>query len=162
MLVATEIAPAVTRSIVRHVVLSVETRRAVEFVDLTPALSATVHGLALHEGIVTVQTRHTTTGILINEYEPLLLADLEAMFERIAPATHTYAHDDFARRTVNLMPGERRNGHAHCRAALLHASEGVVVSQGALALGRWQRVLFVELDGAQRREIAVTLIGQAR
>jgi secondary thiamine-phosphate synthase enzyme len=152
----------IPRSIVRNVVLSVETTRATDFVDLTGAVTATIQGFGLREGLVTIQTRHTTTGILINELEPLLLEDLTAMFERIAPATDGYAHDDFARRTINLTPNERRNGHAHCRAALLRASESVVVSQGALALGRWQRVLFVELDGAQRRDISVMLMGEAR
>jgi len=157
MLATTE-AVRTTRSLIRHVVLSIDTKRQVDFVDLTTAITATVKGLGLLEGVVTVQTRHTTTGILVNEYEPLLLQDLEAMFERVAPASHAYAHDDLARRTVNLTPFERRNGHAHCRAALLHASESIVVSQGALSLGRWQRVLFVELDGPQHREVAVILI----
>jgi thiamine phosphate synthase YjbQ (UPF0047 family) len=55
--------------------------------------------------------------------------------------------DDFSRRTVNLMPGERRNGHAHCRAALLRTSESVPVAGGVLTLGRWQRVFLVEFDG---------------
>jgi secondary thiamine-phosphate synthase enzyme len=165
MLAATDTITSVagtSRSIVRHVVLSVETTRPTDFVDLTGAITATIQGFAFRDGIVTIQTRHTTTGILVNELEPLLLEDLAAMFEHVAPAVHAYAHDDFARRSVNLMPNERPNGHAHCRAALLRASESVVVSQGALALGRWQRILFVELDGAQRREISVMLMGEAR
>jgi thiamine phosphate synthase YjbQ (UPF0047 family) len=76
------------------------------------------------------------------------------------PAAAPYAHDDFSRR-VALQPGERVNGHAHCRAALLRASETVPVADGALALGRWQRVLFVDCDGGQRREIAVVCVGVA-
>jgi secondary thiamine-phosphate synthase enzyme len=160
MLATTE--AVTTRPFVRHVVLSIDTKRLVDFVDLTAALTATVKGFGLLEGIVTVQTRHTTTGILINEHEPLLLQDLQAMFERVAPADSVYAHDDFGRRSDINGSTERRNGHAHCRAALLHASESIVVSQGALALGRWQRVLFVELDGDQHREVAVTLMGEVR
>ena len=163
MLTAIDVqAPTERASIVRHVVLSIETRREVEFVDLTATIAATIQGLALVDGVVTIQTRHTTTGILINEYEPLLLEDLEAMFERVAPADAHYRHDDFERRTTNIGPGERRNGHAHLRAALLHASESVPVAKGTLTLGRWQRVLFVELDGAQRREVSLTLIGEGR
>jgi secondary thiamine-phosphate synthase enzyme len=163
MLTATEVQTQTERtSIIRHVVLSVETRRRVEFVDLTAAIAATIQGLALDDGVVIIQTRHTTTGILINEYEPLLLEDLEAMFERVAPADVDYRHDDFERRTTNIGPGERRNGHAHCRAALLHASESVPVAKGLLTLGRWQRVLFVEFDGAQRREVSLAIMGETR
>lgn len=144
----------------RHVTVSVVTTRPTEFVDLTAVLSTVIVSFGVREGVLMVQTRHTTTGLMINEHEPLLLADLEAMFERIAPASAAYAHDDFALRTVNLTPGERRNGHAHCRAALLRSSESVAIVDGALALGRWQRVFLVEFDGPQRREVCVTVAGK--
>ena len=147
---------------VRHLVVSVVTRDPVEFVDITPALASLVEGLGLRDGVLTVYTRHTTTGLLINEHEPLLFSDLQAMFERLVPEDGPFAHDDFERRTVNLTPGERRNGWAHCRAALLRTSESIPVADAQLSLGRWQRVLLVEFDGGQRREIAVTLQGVFR
>ena len=147
---------------VRHLVVSVVTRDPVEFVDITPALVRVVEGLGLRDGVLTVYTRHTTTGLLINEHEPLLFSDLQAMFERLIPEDGPFAHDDFERRTVNLTPGERRNGWAHCRAALLRTSESIPVAGAQLSLGRWQRVLLVEFDGGQTREIAVTLQGLFR
>lgn len=147
------------RSIVRRVVVAIDTHAPFEFVDITAALSEAVDEVGLSEGLVVAQTRHTTTGLLINEHEPLLLADLEALFERVAPVAADYAHDDFSRRTVNVMPGERRNGQAHCRAALLRTSESVPVTGGRLALGRWQRVFLVDFDGGQRREVSLTLLG---
>jgi len=150
-------APAVTQS--RYVVVSVITREPFEIVDITSAIARSVAGLGFREGVLTVSTRHTTTGLLINEHEPLLFSDLEAMFERLVPKCGPFAHDDFERRTVNLMPGERRNGWAHCRAALLRASELIPVADGDLCLGRWQRVLLVEFDGAQRREVSVSMLG---
>ena len=69
----------------RRVVVSVETHAPLEFADITDALSRAVNEVGLVEGLLVVQTRHTTTGLLINEHEPLLLADLEALFERLAP-----------------------------------------------------------------------------
>ena len=147
---------------VRHLVVSVVTRDPVEFVDITPALARVVGGLGLRDGVLTVYTHHTTTGLLINEHEPLLLSDLQAMFERLVPRDGPFAHDDFERRTVNLTPGERRNGWAHCRAALLRTSESIPVADAQLSLGRWQRVLLVEFDGGQGRDIAVTLQGVFR
>jgi secondary thiamine-phosphate synthase enzyme len=147
---------------VRHLVVSVVTRDPLEFVDITPALARVVEGLGLRDGVLTVYTRHTTTGLLINEHEPLLLSDLQAMFERLVPEDRPFAHDDFERRTVNVTPGERRNGWAHCRAALLRTSESIPVAEAQLSLGRWQRVLLIEFDGGQRREIAVTLRGVFR
>jgi secondary thiamine-phosphate synthase enzyme len=147
---------------VRHLVVSVVTHDPVEFVDVTPALARVVEGFGLRDGVLTVCTRHTTTGLLINEHEPLLFADLQAMFERLVPEDGPFAHDDFERRTVNLTPSERRNGWAHCRAALLRTSESIPVADARPSLGRWQRVLLVEFDGGQRRELAVTLQGVFR
>lgn len=144
---------------VQHKTLTVHTVHPIQFMDVTRLVEAAVQQAALHSGVVTVQTRHTTTGLLINEYEPLLLADFRAMFERVAPARVDYAHDDFLRRTVNLTEDERPNGHAHCRAALLRSSETVAVRGGLLDLGRWQRVIFVEFDGARRRQIGLTMLG---
>jgi secondary thiamine-phosphate synthase enzyme len=149
-------------SVARQLTISIETREAFEFVDLTPVLSALVGSLAVSDGLLTVHTRHTTTGLMINEHEPMLLSDLKALFERLVPASDEYGHDDFTRRTVNLGPCERRNGHAHCRAALLRTSESVPIVDGALGLGRWQRIFLVEFDGAQRRLVSVTISGTLR
>lgn len=147
---------------VRHAAIRIDTTRRCEFVDVTSQIGALVNALGLTSGIVTVQTRHTTTGLMINEFEPLLLEDLEAMFERIAPAAIPYAHDDFVRRRPAVAANERRNGEAHCRAALLRAAESVTVFNGELSLGRWQRLIFVEFDGGQRRELVIALWGTFR
>jgi secondary thiamine-phosphate synthase enzyme len=147
---------------IRHAAIRIDTTRRCEFVDITSQIAALVSGLGLTSGIVTVQTRHTTTGLMINEFEPLLIEDLEAMFERIAPAAIPYAHDEFARRSPAVASNERRNGEAHCRAALLRASESVTVFNGELSLGRWQRLIFVDFDGGQRREVVVALWGTFR
>jgi secondary thiamine-phosphate synthase enzyme len=152
---------AASAAVVAHRILAVETQRRVEFVDITPLLARTVREAGLVAGMAMVQTRHTTTGLLVNEHEPLLVTDLEAFFTRVATAPGGYAHDDFSRRMVNLTPNERKNGHAHCCASLLRTSECVAVVNGALDLGRWQRVFLVEFDGAQRRELSVTLIGDS-
>jgi secondary thiamine-phosphate synthase enzyme len=148
-----------SRLLVQHGVISIETTRPVEFVDITATLTQALDEVGLTEGILIVVSQHTTTGLMINEHEPMLLGDLETLFTRIAPAGDQYGHDDFSRRTVNLTPDERRNGHAHCRAALLRTSESLTVTGGRLNLGRWQRVFFVEFDGGQRRDLFITLIG---
>lgn len=148
------------RLCVRHRTLTVTSRRPFECIDLTTTLASVVREAGLRSGFLVVQTRHTTTGLLVNEHEPLLLDDIEAMFERLAPAAAAYGHDDFTRRTVNLVPGERRNGHAHCRAAFLRSSEWIAVVNAELGLGRWQRVFLVECDGARTRHAIVTLVGE--
>ncbi len=147
---------------VQHTVLRINTRRALEFVDVTARLNEVVAESLIVEGLLMVQSRHTTAGLLINEDEPLLLEDLTELFERLVPTYFTYRHDDVHRRTANLTSTERVNGHAHCRAALLRTSECLPVTNGALSLGCWQRVFFVDFDGGQQREVWLTLLGRRK
>ena len=128
------------------------------FVDLTSRLKAFVEASFLETGWVNVQTCHTTTGLLVNEHEPLLLGDLTRLLERLAPRGVGYAHDALHLRE-DVPPQERPNGHAHARASLLRGSETLNVAGCQLQLGRWQRVLFVELDGPREREISLVALG---
>ena len=115
----------------------------------------------LRFGIVNVQTLHTTTAVVVNEHEPLLLADFQALLEAAAPGDGRYRHDDTTVRTVNMTDAERPNGHAHCRALLLPSSACLNVTNGRLRLGQWQRVFFVELDGPRERDLSVLIVGEA-
>jgi secondary thiamine-phosphate synthase enzyme len=131
-----------------------------EFIDLTDRIEALAAGTAVHAGLINIQSLHTTTAIVVNEHEPLLLADFDALLARTAPQEASYRHDDMDVRTVNLAPGERPNGHAHCRALLLPSSAQLNVAEGRLQLGRWQRIFLVELDGPRAREVSVLVIGE--
>jgi secondary thiamine-phosphate synthase enzyme len=147
--------------ICRHTKIRIATERPTEFIDLTDGLEALIAEAGFRFGLLTVQSLHTTASIVVNEHEPQLLADFAAMLERAAPVDAVYRHDDMATRTVNLNPGERPNGHAHCRALLLGASACLNVVNGKLLLGRWQRVFLAELDGPKQREISVLMAGEA-
>lgn len=145
----------------RHTRIRLTTRHPTEFIDVTDRLERFVADAGVRFGILNVQTLHTTTAVVVNEHEPLLLADLQGLLERSAPGDARYRHDDTAVRTVNVTPGERRNGHAHCRALLLPSSVALNVASSRLQLGQWQRVFLVELDGPREREISVLLLGEA-
>jgi len=147
--------------IARHTTIRITTSRPTEFIDLTGRLDALIAESAMRTGFLNVQSSHTTAAIVVNEHEPLLLTDFGTLLERIAPESTPYRHDDPAARTVNLMPDERINGHAHCRGLLLGASACLNVIEGRLRVGRWQRVFFVELDGPREREITVVMLGES-
>jgi len=142
-----------------HDRIRVETRRSTEFIDITDRIGAIVAEAGVQDGLVNVQTLHTTTAVVVNEHEPLLLEDFAALLTRTAPQHAPYRHDDMAARTVNLAPGERPNGHAHCRALLLGCSASLNLAGGRLQLGRWQRIFLVEMDGPRTREISVLVLG---
>ena len=144
-----------------HTRIHVTSRFPTEFVDLTDRIEKLVVEAGVRFGVVNIQTLHTTTAIVVNEHEPLLLTDFRVLLEAVAPVGAPYRHDDTTVRTVNLTDGERPNGHAHCRALLLPTSVCLNIADGRLLLGTWQRLFFVELDGPRQREISVLIAGEA-
>jgi secondary thiamine-phosphate synthase enzyme len=144
-----------------HVRIQVPTSRQMEFIDLTDRIEGVAAAAGIRAGLVNVQSLHTTTAIIVNEHEPLLLADFATLLSRTAPTEARYRHDDMDVRTANLVPDERANGHAHCRALMLGSSVSLNFADGRVQLGRWQRVFLVELDGPRDREVSVLVSGAA-
>ena len=143
----------------RHMKIQIASERPCEFIDITADVEALVAQTGIDVGFVNVQSLHTTTSIVVNEHEPQLLTDFADVLERAAPPSASYRHDDVGLRTVNLMPGERVNGHSHCQALLLAPSVCLNIVNGCLQLGRWQRIFLAELDGPQTRELSVVIFG---
>jgi secondary thiamine-phosphate synthase enzyme len=136
------------------------TASPIQFLDITPAVTEAVGRSGVNHGIASVQVRHTTAAILVNEDEPRLIQDLKACLERLAPRDAAYRHDDMALREASVPEDERRNGHSHCKALFLRASETVHVADGRLCLGRWQRIFLVELDGPLERRVSIRVLGE--
>lgn len=146
----------------RHTTIRITTEQPTQFIDITPDLEAFVSGSGIQQGLLNIQSRHTTAAIVVNEHEPMLLTDMVLLFERLAPVDAVYRHDDLTLRTVNCVPGEPPNGHSHCRSLLLGLTAALNVIDGQLQLGRWQRVFLVELDGPRTRDVSLLLLGEGR
>src|SRR5919204_2101715 len=130
--------------------------------DITEEVEEAVAESGVVDGLACVFTPHTTCSIRINEWESGLLDDFIDIAKTLVPLDRYYAHDDWGRRTENLEPREEQpNGHAHCLSMLISgASETLPVRDGALCLGQWQRVIFVELDHERDRRWFVQVIGE--
>jgi len=89
---------------------------------------------------------HTTTAIIVNENEHGLVRDILQSIDAIVPQDG-YAHD----RIDN-------NARSHLQAVILGNSACMPVAEGRLALGTWQSVFFVELDGPRRRRLTVRIL----
>ena len=136
-------------------IVTVTAPRRLGFVDLTPALEREVAHIG-GDGFVLAFCRHTTCALLINELEDGAHADLAARLDQLFPPSVYYAHDDLTIRTQNLQPGERANGHAHVAQMLMGGtSHTIPIAGGAALLGRWQRLLLVELDEPKPREVVL-------
>ena len=125
--------------------IEVRTSERVDVIDVTADVAEAVPS-DLERGVCTVFVPHTTAGVVVNEYESGLLADVERALERLVPRKDTYGH--------NAIDD---NADAHLRAMLLGESVSVPIVDGALGLGTWQSILFVECDGPRTRSLAVTV-----
>ncbi len=132
--------------------VAMDTRGHGDVIDVTDQVAKAVADSGIKNGIVTIFSPSATSGLTTLEYEPGCVADLQALFERVAPESIDYRH--------NLRWGDG-NGHAHVRAALLKASFTVPVVNGRLTLGTWQHIVFVDFDVRPRhRELVVQCMGE--
>jgi secondary thiamine-phosphate synthase enzyme len=143
-----------------HQTIHLQTAACTEFIDVTDVVADRVRTADVNVGLINVQTMHTTTAIIVNENEPLLVEDMKRAIERAASRTLPYQHDDFTVRTVNLDVDECRNGHSHCQALFLNTAATLNIVDGKLRLGKWQRIFFIELDQAKERMLSLMIIGQ--
>jgi secondary thiamine-phosphate synthase enzyme len=142
-----------------HDAVELRTEASFQFVDITALVEERVRRSAVVEGLVTVQSRHTTAAVLVMENEEGLLEDLRHCLEAWAPRNRPWRHDDLSSRKGPVDPGEPRNGHAHAQALLLPCSVTLVVTGGRVDRGRFQSVFLVELDGPRRRTLSVQVSG---
>src|SRR5437667_11754869 len=128
-----------------------------EVTDITKLVREAVQQFPVSAGIALINTLHTTCALFINEFQSALIDDLKGLIERIVPERGGYRHDD-----PRYSDCERGNAHAHLRAALLGRSIAVGLNNSELTLGRFQSIIFAELDGPRKREITVQIIGEER
>ena len=131
--------------------ITIDTRRQ-GLVDITALIRRWVDAQAMHSGLLTVFCRHTSASLLIQENAaPEVRTDIEAYFERIAPESSSYLHDDEG---PDDMP-------AHLRAALTQVQLSIPVIDATLALGTWQGIyLFEHRRRPHGRSLALHLIGE--
>lgn len=138
----------------------VKTTCAPEFIDITDWVAECVAESQIANGFVVVYSKHTTAAVKINENEPLLLDDMAGFLEKIFPRDHSYQHNNFEIRTVNMNENESPNGHAHLQHLLMGTSETVPVMDGQMQFGTYQSIFFIELDRPRPREVLVQIVGE--
>ncbi|UTF55472.1 secondary thiamine-phosphate synthase enzyme YjbQ [Natronosalvus rutilus] len=126
--------------------LEIQTTDRLDVVDVTATVEDALPD-AVESGTCTVFVPHTTAGVIVNENERRLLADLEDTLEQLLPRGDGYDHDAID-----------DNADAHLRAIILGESVTVPIVDGELALGTWQSILFVDYDGPRTRRLRVTAL----
>jgi secondary thiamine-phosphate synthase enzyme len=120
--------------------------------DITRQAGQAVSGSGLKAGAAVVFVIGSTAALTTIEFEPGAVADLNALFDRLAPRDADYRH--------HLRWGDD-NGSSHVRAALLGPSLTVPFESGQLLLGTWQQIMLLEFDTRPRkREVVVQVMGE--
>ncbi len=125
-----------------------------ELHDITKQIRDIVLSADVKEGVLLVNSLHTTVALFVNEFQAALVEDLKGLLERLVKERDGYRHDD-----PRYSDCERGNAHAHLRAALLGRSVAVGISGGDLSLGRFQSIICAELDGPRQRNIDLQIMG---
>ena len=125
-----------------------------QILDITKTIRDVMLSADIKEGILLVNSLHTTCALFVNEFQGALVDDLKTMMERLVADNAGYKHDD-----PRFSDCERGNATSHLRAALLGRSVAVGISGGELSLGRFQSILFAELDGPRPRSIDIQIMG---
>ncbi|MFZ5776022.1 MAG: secondary thiamine-phosphate synthase enzyme YjbQ [Thermodesulfobacteriota bacterium] len=121
--------------------IGVTTARTMQFIDITGKVQEAVSAAGISDGVCFLYNPHTTAGLTINEgADPAVQADLIAALKRMVPMDIAYQHQE-------------GNSPAHLMASLMGSSVMVLVEQGRLRLGTWQRIFFCEFDGPRSRKL---------
>lgn len=119
--------------------------------DLTALVTRAVDESSLEAGLATIAVVGSTAGITTIEFESGAVADLNRVWEQLAPRDGKYQH--------HLQWGDD-NGSSHVRAAMLGPSISIPFDRGHLCVGTWQQIVLIEFDTrARSREVIVQLIG---
>jgi len=124
----------------------VRTTRAIERLDITKEVVRLCASLGGGAPAVLVSVPHTTAAVTVGEaWDPDVTGDIE-------------------RALAAWVPGVRFD-HAEGNSAAHFLSEAIGVSclvpcdEGRPALGKWQGIFLIELDGPRERTVRVTAIG---
>ena len=121
--------------------LQINTKSREAMIDITPLLEDALQAQGVSSGLLLVYAPHTTTGLTINEgADPDVCRDILAHLRTMIPNHAEFRHSE-------------GNSDAHIKASLLGSSVQIIVDQGHMKLGTWQRVFLGEFDGPRTRNI---------
>ena len=107
-------------------------------------------------GMVTVMTKHTTTGVTVNEALECLESDMETALSLFAPEDRPYSHA----RMLRDYGSTAGNPTGHLKAMLTGNHCHFLIHDGVLQRGGAQDVYFCEFDGPASRNVLVIVEGQ--
>ena len=127
-----------------------QTKKRIEFVNITKEVKKVVEESGIKEGIVLVNAMHITSSVYINDAESGLIEDYQEWLKKLAPVDKDYKHN---------LTGED-NAYAHLWRTIMGREVVVAVSNGELDFGPWEQIYYAEFDGKRKKRVLVKVIGE--
>jgi secondary thiamine-phosphate synthase enzyme len=125
-----------------------------QLINVTERINEIVRKSGVRDGIVHLQSLHTTTAVFINEWQDALLHDVKTFLEDLISRETSWRHNDPARSDC-----ERKNADSHLRGMMMGQSLCLQVRNSAVLLGTWQSIILAEFDGPRSRSMAIQVSG---
>jgi secondary thiamine-phosphate synthase enzyme len=124
--------------------ITVRTRKKDEIVDITEMVASFVKDAERESGVCVVFASHTTCAITTADLDPGTDLDFLNALRHILPQL-SYRH-----------PHDPTHAPDHILSSIIGPSVMVPYEHRQLALGTWQRIVLVELDGPRQRTVQLS------
>jgi secondary thiamine-phosphate synthase enzyme len=125
-----------------------------QLINVTDRINEIVRKSGIRDGMVHLQSLHTTTAVFINEWQDALLQDVRRFLEELINRENSWRHND-----PNYSDCERRNADSHLRGMMMGQSLCLQVRNSAVLLGTWQSIILAEFDGPRSRSVSIQVSG---
>jgi secondary thiamine-phosphate synthase enzyme len=130
------------------------TEDRMQLLNITDRINELVRKSGVRDGIIHLQSLHTTTAVFINEWQDALLHDVKTFLDQLAVREQYYRHND-----PEYSDCERQNADSHLRGMMLGQTVCLQVRNASVLLGTWQKILLAEFDGPRSRSVSVQIMG---
>ncbi len=130
------------------------TSERMQLINITDRINDIVRKSGIRDGLVHLQSLHTTTAVFINEWQDALLSDVRVLLNELVAGDRPWRHND-----LEHSDCERRNADSHLRGMLMGQTLCLQVRNSAVLLGTWQSIVLAEFDGPRSRALSVQVSG---
>jgi secondary thiamine-phosphate synthase enzyme len=130
------------------------TNDRLQLINATDRINEIVQKSGIRDGIVHLQSLHTTTAVFINEWQDALLQDVKTFLEDVVIRERDWRHND-----PTCSDCERQNADSHMRGMLMGQTLSLQVRNSTVLLGTWQSIILAEFDGPRSRSVSVQVSG---
>ena len=141
---------------IKIVPLKIMTDEYNQYFIITEDVKKAVAASGIRNGMVTVETRHTTTGITVNEALECLESDIDVFLSRLVPENAPYSH-------CHMLPDYGSTGGnptGHLKAPLTGNHCHFPIIDGELVAGGAQDIWFCEYDGPSQGTVSIIIEGE--